>query len=137
MQPKFIKALPVVFAACICDTILISLAVLGISVIVLGVYWIKMVLIVSGSMFLTIMGFVIWKSKPDQSRSQKQTLSPKKQIAFAVSVSFLNPHAIMDTIGVIGTSSVSYTGTEKLAFTIACIAVSWIWCVYGKSSGKA
>lgn len=47
----------------------------------------------------------------------------KKQVVFAVSISLFNPHAIMDTIGVIGTSFVSYTGTEKLAFT----TVSWIW----------
>jgi L-lysine exporter family protein LysE/ArgO len=39
----------------------------------------------------------------------------------------LNPHAILDTIGVIGTSSIQYTGAEKVAFTAACITVSWLW----------
>lgn len=33
----------------------------------------------------------------------------------------------MDTIGVIGTSSLAYTGSEKWIFTMACIAVSWLW----------
>ena len=33
----------------------------------------------------------------------------------------------MDTIGVIGTSSISYLGIEKIGFTLACIVTSWIW----------
>ena len=55
------------------------------------------------------------------------SFSPRKQMAFAASVSLLNPHAIMDTIGVIGTSSLSYSGSGKWAFAIACILVSWLW----------
>ncbi|SID18470.1 arginine exporter protein [Mycobacteroides abscessus subsp. abscessus] len=39
----------------------------------------------------------------------------------------LNPHAIMDTIGVIGTSSLAYEGYEKVLFSAGCIGVSWIW----------
>jgi L-lysine exporter family protein LysE/ArgO len=126
-QPKFKRTLPVVLAASICDTLLISLAVLGISVIVLGVYWIKFILLTVGVIFLVFMGYVTWKSKPNSDTSDEKALSPKKQIVFAISVSLLNPHAIMDTIGVIGTSSISYTGVEKVGFTIVCIAISWIW----------
>jgi L-lysine exporter family protein LysE/ArgO len=126
-QPKFKRTLPVVLTASICDTILISLAVLGVSVIVLGVYWIKFILLTVGVIFLVFMGYVTWKSKPNSDPSDEKALSPKKQIVFAFSVSLLNPHAIMDTIGVIGTSSISYTGVEKIGFTIACIAISWIW----------
>ncbi|MBZ5750360.1 LysE/ArgO family amino acid transporter [Metabacillus rhizolycopersici] len=126
-QSTFKKTLPVIITAAICDTLLISLAVLGVSVIVLGVYWIKLILLTIGIIFLLYMGYVTWKSKPGTYSSDEKALAPKKQVAFAASVSLLNPHAIMDTIGVIGTSSISYTGTEKLAFTLACIATSWIW----------
>ncbi|WP_409250779.1 LysE/ArgO family amino acid transporter [Bacillus sp. SCS-153A] len=127
VQRKFSRALPVVLTASICDTILISLAVLGVSVIVLGIYWIKFLLLSAGVIFLVYMGFVTWNSKPESGAHEERVLSPKRQIVFAASVSLLNPHAIMDTIGVIGTSSLSYSGSEKFAFTIACIAVSWIW----------
>lgn len=126
-QKEFNKTLPVIITASICDSILISLAVLGVSVIVLGIYWVKLLLLVVGIIFLFYMGFMTWKSKPATYSTADKALSPKKQIAFAASVSLLNPHAIMDTIGVIGTSSLSYTGIEKIAFTIACIATSWIW----------
>ena len=134
-QPKIRKALPVVLTAAICDTILISLAVLGISVIVLGVYWIKVVLLTVGAIFLLFMGYVTWRNKPNLNSSDN-ALSPKKQIAFATSVSLLNPHAIMDTIGVIGTSSISYSGIEKLGFTLACIAISWMWFFSLASIGR-
>lgn len=64
----------------------------------------------------------------------------QKQILFALSVSLLNPHAILDTIGVIGTSSLSYTGVDKVVFAGATILVSWIWffglAVAGKTVGQ-
>lgn len=126
-QRKFSRTLPVVITASICDTILISLAVLGVSVIVLSIYWFKIVLLTIGVIFLVYMGYVTWKSRPSTHSNDEKALSPKKQIAFAASVSLLNPHAIMDTIGVIGTSSITYSGIEKMAFTLACIIMSWIW----------
>ena len=54
-------------------------------------------------------------------------MPPAKQILFAASVSLLNPHAILDTIGVIGTSSLNYIGSDKALFTASCIMVSWLW----------
>ena len=51
----------------------------------------------------------------------------KQQMVFALSVSLLNPHAILDTVGVIGTSALAYTGMDLLLFTCACIGVSWLW----------
>ncbi len=132
--------MPVVITASICDTLLISLAVLGVSVIVLGAYWIKIALLIGGVIFLTYMGFITWKSKPSTKSTDINALSPKKQITFAVSVSLLNPHAILDTIGVIGTSSLSYSGMDKVAFAVACIAVSYIWfftlALVGRQIGK-
>mgnify|MGYP001945617954 CR=1 FL=1 len=74
------------------------------------------------------MGWVMWKNSPEVSDNQgKNQFSARRQVTFAASVSLLNPHAIMDTIGVIGTSSLAYTGSEKWIFTMACIAVSWLW----------
>lgn len=140
IQPKFSRSLPVILTASLCDTLLISLAVLGVSVLVLGVYWIKVLLLTAGILFLTYMGYVTWKSKPHIDSKEEKALAPKKQIVFAASVSLLNPHAIMDTIGVIGTSSLSYAGTGKLGFAVACIATSWVWffslAFVGRQVGK-
>jgi len=55
---------------------------------------------------------------------------------FAMSVSLLNPHAIIDTVGVIGISSLSYTGIEKMTFTAATILIPGfgfsVWLSWGK-----
>ncbi|WP_127529859.1 LysE/ArgO family amino acid transporter [Paenibacillus kobensis] len=127
-QPGFTRALPVVLTAALCDTALISLAILGVSVFIVTVPAVKTILFAAGILFLLYMGLVTWRSKPKGDGSpQDAAMSPRKQIMFAASVSLLNPHAILDTVGVIGTSSISYSGADRLAFAFACIMVSWVW----------
>lgn len=127
-QPQLRRALPVVIAAAICDTLLIVIAVLGVSTVVLTVPWIKLVLGVVGVGFLLYIGWMSWRSNGKTAIDQAAHLWPiKRQIVFAVSVSLLNPHAILDTIGVIGTSSLAYANTDRLAFTLACVLNSWLW----------
>jgi L-lysine exporter family protein LysE/ArgO len=41
--------------------------------------------------------------------------------------SLLNPHAILDTVGVLGPSSLAYDGYARAAFAGACLTVSWAW----------
>ncbi|WP_066306802.1 LysE/ArgO family amino acid transporter [Bacillus sp. FJAT-29814] len=135
-QPKFRGAIPVILTASLCDTLLILSAVLGVSVIVFTIPVLQTILFTVGILFLLYMGWSIWKSDP-ASLSQREAAMPmKKQIMFAMSVSLLNPHAILDTIGVIGTSSIGYTGSEKVGFTIACIVVSWLWFLGLAIAGK-
>ncbi|PLS07246.1 LysE/ArgO family amino acid transporter [Neobacillus cucumis] len=136
VQKNLVRVLPVVITASICDTLLISLAVYGVSTVVFGVFWIKSILLLAGVLFLLYMGFTTWRSKPSQNEPSQVSFTPKKQIAFAASVSLLNPHAIMDTIGVIGTSSLSYNGTAKIIFMLSCILVSWIWFFSLALAGK-
>ncbi|MGG1249160.1 LysE/ArgO family amino acid transporter [Brevibacillus agri] len=139
-QPTLWRAAPVVLTAAACDALLILLAVLGVSLVVLTVAWLKAVLYVIGVCFLLYMGYLTWRSRPSLDNGEKASFSAKKQMMFAASVSLLNPHAILDTIGVIGTSSLSYVGAEKWGFTIACILVSCLWffglSVAGRIMGK-
>lgn len=125
-QPSLLRVLPAVVTAAICDTVLIVLAILGLSLIVLQFEWLRIILLVAGILFLLYMGKVIWSSQA-MNISGKEALPLKKQIVFALSVSFLNPHALLDTIGVIGTSAIKYSGQQLLFFTIACVLISWIW----------
>jgi L-lysine exporter family protein LysE/ArgO len=81
------------------------------------------------------MGWSVWKSEPSAANEQG-SMPPKKQMLFALSVSLLNPHAILDTIEVIGTNSLNYNGGEKVSFTFACISVSWLWFFFLAIAGK-
>lgn len=145
LQPTFIRALPVVLTAAICDTILIVAAVSGVSLLVLTFAWLENIILSVGILFLLYMGFVLWKSDAT-TKVDGERFSTKKQILFAASVSLLNPHALLDTIGVIGSNSLSYSGDARIAFALTTIIVSWLWFIglataglyFGKldSSGK-
>ncbi|MEO4053023.1 LysE/ArgO family amino acid transporter [Solibacillus sp. CAU 1738] len=127
-QPSKFRALPAVLTAAICDTLLILLAVFGLSMIVYQFEWLRITLLIGGIVFLVYMGKVLWTSSATAVK-QDEALPAKKQILFALSVSLLNPHAILDTVGVIGTSALNYIGTDKILFTATCIIVSWLWFV--------
>ncbi len=125
-QPKLLRAFPATITAGLCDTLLILLAVFGLSAIVLQFEWLRISLMSAGILFLLYMGYAIWRSSPTTNETNK-ALPIRQQIIFALSVSLLNPHAILDIVGVIGTSALKYVGTEQMLFTVSCIFISWIW----------
>ncbi len=137
-QPRLSGALPAVLAAALCDTLLISLAVFGVSAVVLKLEALRFGLMLAGILFLAYMGFSLWRTKPADSLpidadgssgspAGVRALTPSRQILFALSVSLLNPHALLDTVGVIGTSALAYEGSAQIRFAAACIGVSWLW----------
>ena len=140
LQPTFIKALPVVITAGVCDTILIVAAVSGVSVLVLTFAWLENIIFGVGVLFLLYMGLVLWRSSTTNVKVAGEVFSIRKQVLFAASVSLLNPHALLDTIGVIGTNSLTYFGNERWAFTLTTIVVSWLWffglAISGRYFGK-
>ena len=127
VQRKLLYAIPVVVTAAICDTILIILSVSGVSMVFIHFCVLKNCLLVCGILFLLYMGYINWRNCGDLQGVNVKAFLPKQQIVFAMSVSFLNPYAFLDIIGVIGTSSLQYENEEKILFTFACILVSWIW----------
>ncbi|MGG3195802.1 MULTISPECIES: LysE/ArgO family amino acid transporter [Priestia] len=135
-QRTFKQALPVVVTASVCDTILIVVAVLGVSAVAASFSFFQTLIFGIGLLFLAYMGFVTWKSEPSKT-SVKEGMTVKAQILFAASVSLLNPHALLDIMGVIGTNSLLYSGKEKWVFTLVTISVSWIWFLSLAFAGKA
>lgn len=127
LHRRWAGALPAVLTAAICDTILITVAVSGISLVVLTIPWFKQALSWVGVLFLLYMGWATWRSTPSVDSAASDEWPLRRQITFAASVSLLNPHAILDTIAVIGTTSLQYVGAAKLGYTLTCIAVSWLW----------
>ncbi|HDZ7844573.1 TPA: amino acid transporter [Staphylococcus aureus] len=126
-QPKYRYVLPAIIAAGLSDSLLIIIiAVVGVSIIIMSLPVLQAIIYIVGLIFLMYMAWTIWHDKPSTD-GEAQIMSPMKQVSFALSVSLLNPHAILDTIGVIGSSAALYSGSNKIAFTIACISVSWLW----------
>lgn len=138
-QKKISKALPVIITAGLCDTFLIVIAILGVSLILISMPTLQLFIYIIGFLFLMYMAWSLWTEKPSNIE-EIEPMPAKKQILFALSVSLLNPHAIMDTVGVIGTSVSVYDGYDKVVFSLATISVSWIWFVFlailGRITGK-
>lgn len=131
---RFRSTLPVVLTAAVCDTLLIAAAIGGVSLVILSLRWFTPVIYGAGILFLTFMGWRIWHSAPAKDESGR--LSPKGQILYALSVSLLNPHALLDTVGVIGTSSLQYEGAVRWTFAAATVGVSWLWFLGLAAAGR-
>lgn len=58
-QRRWVRGLPVVLTAALCDTLLISAAVLGVSVVVLQAGWMQKLLTWGGVAFLLYMGGMV------------------------------------------------------------------------------
>lgn len=126
-QRHFIYAMPSVLTASLCDSLLIIIAVQGVSLAILAIPDLKTAILMIGFFFLMVMGYTTWLSQSNNNFNDIKPSSPKRQIGFALSVSLLNPHALIDTVGVIGTNSLHFIGETKWAYTSACIMVSCIW----------
>jgi len=127
-QPRLIRALPTVLTASVADTFLVLAAVLGVSVVVLRVPWLQTVLFGAGFLFLLYVGWALYSAPAlDADPEVAEFLGAREQIGFTASVSVLNPHAILDTIGVIGTNALAYNGPSRWVFTAGCLLVSWGW----------
>lgn len=128
LQRRWQAALPAVLTAALCDTLLITLAVSGVSLAILALPWLAKLLSYAGLIFMAFMGWVTWKSPAaDSSRGAAEAWPLRRQVLFALSTSLLNPHAILDTVGVIGTGALAYSGQARLAFALGCVINSWIW----------
>ncbi|GED02227.1 hypothetical protein BAT02nite_18710 [Bacillus atrophaeus] len=93
------------------------------------------IMLTCGFLFLAYMGWVTWHSRPNPDETQKNVFSAKKQAA----VSLLNPHAILDTAGVIGTNR--FRTRDLINGYIRCLVLPflgfglscWFWpCEYLK-----
>ncbi len=134
-QPKLWRALPGVVTAALCDTLLIVLAVAGVTRLVAASVMVAALLSALGCLLLFYLGWRSWRSEQETSAA-REALSPLKQVALAAGVSLGNPHAILDTIGVIGVASLQYAGEEKIIFSLSCIAVSWLWFFSLAAAGR-
>lgn len=130
LHSRWSRSLPAVLTASICDTFLIALAVIGVSTVALRITWLRYTFGAIGIVFLLYMGWSTWRAETggqnDEAASTAWTA--KRQIGFTTSVSLLNPHALIDTLAVIGGSAVAYTAwSDRIAFGAASAAVSWLW----------
>lgn len=143
LHAKWSGSWPAVVTASLCDTLLIALAVIGVSAVALHVTWLRYAFGSVGIGFLLYMGWFTWTARTggENGETAVTAWTAKRQIRFTSSVSLLNPHALIDTLAVIGGSAVAYTAwTDRIAFGAASALVSWLWffglSLAGYTAGK-
>jgi L-lysine exporter family protein LysE/ArgO len=48
-------------------------------------------------------------------------------VAQSVGLSVLNPHAVLDTVGVLGAAIVAQAAQERIMFATGAVGPSWVW----------
>lgn len=129
LHKKWIHTLPTIITAGLSDTLLIGLGVMGVSTAAFHIVWLRYTLGLIGIAFLLFIGWASWNDPGKEAIKQSTTTwTTRRQIGFTLSASLLNPHALIDTLAVIGGSATVYSSSsERLAFWAACVTVSWSW----------
>jgi L-lysine exporter family protein LysE/ArgO len=113
------------------DAMLISVGVLGGSLVLSSSDTLFTLLTWGGIIFLSGYGGLSMKSALNQKVIQDEHITNKKSVklvlATSLAVTFLNPHAYIDTVMVIGSVGGQYTGSAKLFFLVGALLGSVVW----------
>lgn len=129
IRRKFIFTTPLTTS--LCDTVLILLSVFGFGQFINNHEVAKIGLKILGVTFLFIYSIrcmlnSLKKKSLDISEADSIN-SFRKVILYAIGFSFLNPHAILDTIVIVSSVSSSHSGNDVEEFCMGLIAASFIW----------
>ena len=122
----------VFFICLICalsDAILISLGVLGFSVVTSTVPWVEPLARYGGAVFLFVYGAMSFLSALKDASllpSDQKSTSLFKSVLICLAFTWLNPHVYLDTVVLIGSISSTFSG-KKVEFTTGAIIASFIF----------
>lgn len=122
------RALWTVLAAASCDSLLILAGALGASALLTQVPGLQGALLLAGCVLLTYLGIKYLRTKaPSTTAEHTAITSPKTVISRAVAASLFNPHAIIDTVGILGAAIAAQSVAGRAVFTAGTISASWLW----------
>lgn len=124
-------ALVAVGAAGVCDTILISLGGLGAAALLTTVPGLKTALLIGGAAFLIFLGVKSFRTVHDEvGPAEGNPLRWQRVIAQCASVSVLNPHSVLDVVGLLGVAIASQDAGHRPIFAAGTVSASWIWFLF-------
>ncbi|MEU9117756.1 LysE family transporter [Streptomyces sp. NPDC048483] len=112
-----------------CDALLIAAGSLGLGTLFAGHDILRSALMAVGGAYLL---YLAWQNlrRPDAAGLDGQRAAPltaRRTITRAMGVSLLNPHAILDTVGVIGAVGIARDGAARVWFAAGCVLASLVW----------
>jgi L-lysine exporter family protein LysE/ArgO len=115
------------------DVVLIALAVGGLSATIAANSLLQTVIAAAGTLFLVWCGggalLRAYRGGTASGKIAAQTAhaSLRTTIVAALCFSFLNPAAYLDTLVIIGSTSMSFSAYERLFFAIGAVMASTVW----------
>jgi L-lysine exporter family protein LysE/ArgO len=121
------RVLTGIVTASLCDTLLIVVGAAGASALLADADERVPVLLI-GIAFLAIFGVLALRAPPEAEVGEvKSAGRPLAIIAQTVGVSLFNPHAVLETVGVLGGAIAAQTAKNRIEFACGVIAASWVW----------
>ena len=121
------RVLTGIVTASLCDTLLIVLGAAGASALLADADARTPVLLV-GIAFLAIFGVLAFRAPPEEEAGEVKSVGrPLAMIAQTVGVSLFNPHAVLETVGVLGGAVAAQSAENRIEFALGVIAASWVW----------
>lgn len=119
------------FMTSACDAVLIALAVFGAGRYLAENPTLKQVLTIGGIAFLAFYGTQSFRSVfRDQTLALgegRAQASRMKIVLQAIAFSWINPHALLDVVVIMGSVSCQYNAHDVKLFGLGCIVVSFVW----------
>lgn len=134
-------ALLAALACALCDTLLITLGVLGVGGLLAGRAALVLAGTGLGAAFLLWYGLRAlrgaWVGGAALHVTGVGAGTPGAVVGTALGFSLLNPHALLDTVVLIGGASAGLDGGARLAFLAGTVLASWAWFFTLALAGRA
>ena len=121
------RALWAVVGAAVCDTLLILLGAAGTSALLHSVPGLRPAMLIAGSAFLAYLGVKSLRTRPADIDDETGVWSRGRVLRRTAAVTLLNPHAILDTVGVLGAAVTAQAAATRGVFAAGAVTASWLW----------
>ncbi|MGH8794570.1 MAG: LysE/ArgO family amino acid transporter [Stackebrandtia sp.] len=132
------RALWAVVGASLCDTLLIVLGATGASALLNSAPGLRPLMLAGGAAFLTYLGVQSLRAKPAEfDADEAGSWSGARVLRRTAAVSLFNPHAILDTVGVLGAAIAAQAVATRPIFAVGVVSASWVWFLLLASAATA
>lgn len=121
------RALVPALCAALCDILLIAVGALGASALLDATRSLRVVLLAVGVVLLSVLGVQALRAAGQERSAAAAPLPLRALVLRTVAVSLVNPHAVLDTVGVIGSAIAATRAPGRPAFTAGAMTASVLW----------
>jgi len=127
LEGRLGRGLLAALVAGLCDTLLILAGAAGLSALFTAVPWLRLVLLLTGVAFLLGLGLAWLRAPAAPEPVAPAGGSTLSLLATGVAVSWGNPHAILDTVAVLGSAVAAQLPAARVPFAAGAISASWLF----------